>query len=117
MCQQQQNRYTTIIYEWRTTGIRCFRESGSAKRTRKCRLSPTPIEEVVADRCFLTFIFVAVERQAADSNCQSGVTPSLKLVALEHSRLEVMALEQLVKLGPVALGERRCLGDVSAGDL
>src|SRR5882724_298596 len=37
-------------------------------------------------------------------------------IALEHSRLEGVALEQAVELGAVAPGEARGLGHVAAGD-
>src|SRR2546426_12498199 len=36
---------------------------------------------------------------------------------LEHRGLEAVSLEQLVELGPVALGELRRLRDVPTGDL
>src|SRR6266540_6976142 len=46
-----------------------------------------------------------------------GLAWRLGLCVLEHRRFEAVTLQQLVELGPVALGERRGLGYVAAGDL
>src|SRR2546425_10623913 len=57
--------------------------------------------------------------------CRPGATartepardwPVSALFGFEHLRLELVALEQLVELGAIALRERRRLGHAGAGD-
>ena len=48
---------------------------------------------------------------------EGGQEAGLKSGGLEQAGLESVALEQAVKLGAVAPGEARRLGDVAAGDL
>ena len=49
-------------------------------------------------------------------SCLTGVADS-NVFRLEHSRLDPMALEQLVELGTVALCELCRLCDIALGDL
>src|SRR4051794_18459790 len=88
--------------------------STQVRRPHPAKVSPQPDSNWI-DLPNLLFLR-GKNRRPKTTGRRKTANRSKLLAGLEHGWLEVMTLQQLVELSPIALGQRRGLRDVAPGD-